>query len=150
MPKSDPVSKDNLWQKVIATRLQQGRIDLAWHNFMNAVLSTSFPCSMEVLRVLLYAIDEAAMTAHHWNPLKEDTTGVMHEDELTFETSNKLENMLSRFVTQLPGEAYILDTDCLRILRIYKHYREPKPRVSQAFNETKFPGFTTNTSSAPV
>jgi hypothetical protein len=145
-------TKDHLWQLAITKRLNEGRIDLAWHNFMNAALSTTFPCTTEFLRVLLVAIDSAAASTHHWDPIANDARGTMPKDELTFETSNKLENLLSRFVTQLPGETYILDAVCLRLLRLYKHYGESKSHHTSATQMTgnKFPQFSAVTSSSPV
>jgi hypothetical protein len=116
---------------------------------MNAALSTTFPCSTEFLRDRLVAIDSAAEATHRWDPIADDATGTMSENELTFETSNKLENLLSRFVTQLPGETYILDAGCLRILRLYRHYGEPKPRASanQLHPGTNFPKFAVTATS---
>jgi hypothetical protein len=99
----------------------------------------------------LVAIDRAAAATHRWDPIADDATGTMSENELTFETTNKLENLLSRFVTQLPGETYILDTGCLRLLRLYRHYGEPSqhtPATQTAGN--KFPQFSVATSSSPA
>ncbi len=121
------------YQLTITHLLREGNVRLAFHIFLAAANKIKNPCSLAILTSLLAKID-ADFQKRGFEPIPENAGQIMTENELTFKTSNKIENALSYFVKKVPGSAeiYTLDVHALRILRLYESFGEPKPASTTA------------------
>lgn len=117
-------------QLAIAQFLEEGNVRLAWHVFLASANNIRNPCSIEILVDLLNKLDAATFAL---DPIPEEMAQTITEAEFTHNTSNKLENALSLFVTHQPRtQTYLLGALATRLLRLHKFFGEPTPRSKTA------------------
>jgi len=121
---------DDDWERIILRHLNVSNVRIAWDRYVQASNSRESRCSNGMLEELVNRIYQFMVDQHGWDPIADDFSRRITENELSAETSNTLENLYSRLLVlddeTDPDIPYILTPECERARVLENHFAEKR------------------------